>query len=159
MTTKKLGAICATALALALTFPTTVHATEPLDNTAPWATAIPPAANNNVTTYISNGQPAWGGGPTREISTSTDVDYAVIACGKKAGSLGIIQDVRVGYTHAAGDIDITVYRPYGEVISSSTGVSGFEKVDVSALNLNAIVLKVYGYAGGTGTYSITLLCK
>jgi hypothetical protein len=160
MTTKKLGALCATALALALAFPMTAHATEPLDNTAPWATSIPPAANNNVTTYISNGSPGWGGGSTREISTSTDVDYAVIACGKAAGKLGYIQDVRVGYTHSAGhDIDISVYRPYGEIIASSTGVTGFEKVDVTALNLNSIVLKVYGFSGGTGMYSITMVCR
>lgn len=162
-TKKKLGFICATVLALALALPTAVRATEPLDNTPPWGTASLHVTNPNVTAYITNqAGSGWGTSPPdRTITPTGDVDYAVIGCGKYPGGVpkGTIQDVRVGYTQSVGDIDISLYDPTGVLFGSSIGVSGFEIVDIRTLNLNSAVLKVYGFAGATGGYSVTVLCQ
>ena len=161
-TTKKLGFICATVAALAFVRPAAVRATEPLDNTPPWGTGASPITMQNVTSYVTN-QPgsAWGANADRTITPTGDVDWAVIQCGKAGGVVpkGTIQDIRVGYTQSAGDIDIQVFDPTGVFLGISQGVSGFEIVNVASLNLDSVVLKVYGFAGATNGYSITVVCQ
>ncbi len=166
-TTKKLGFVCATALAFALVCPTAVHATEPLDNTPPWGTVISGGyiiTTQNVTEYVSNtstGLAAWGDGADRQISPSGDVDYAVLQCGKLSSfvSQGKISSVQIGYNQAAGDLDIQVFDPTGVYLGGSFGVSGSETVNVSSLGLDSVIIKIYGYAGGTGGYSLAIYCQ
>lgn len=161
--TRKIGFILGAMLALAFALPAAVHATEPLDDTPPWGTGSYPITMQNVTTYVTNqAGSGWGANTDRTITPTGDVDYAVIQCGK-AGPSGVangtIQDVRVGYTQSVGDIDIAVYDPTGYYLGGSYGTSGFEVVNIAALKLNSAVLKVYGYAGATGGYSITVVCQ
>jgi hypothetical protein len=161
--TKKLGFICATALALTFARSGAVRAVEPTDNTPPWGTnAALPVVMQNVTAYITN-QPGsgWGAGPDRQITPSGDVDYAVIGCGSANGVVpkGTIKEIRVGFTHASGDIDIDVLDPTGKLLGQSHGITNLELVDLSALAKNAAVLKVYGFNGATNFYSVTVVCQ
>jgi hypothetical protein len=164
MTTKtKLGFICATALALTFARSTAVRAIEPTDNTPPWGTnPASPIIMQNVTAYITN-QPGsgWGANVDRTISPAGDVDYAVIGCGSANGVVpkGTIKDIRVGFTHASGDIDIDVLDPTGVILGQSHGVTNLEVVDISALNKSGAVLKVYGFNGATNSYSVTIVCQ
>jgi hypothetical protein len=161
-TTKKLTFIGATVLALALGHGT-ARAIEPEDNTAPWSPGASNLRTNSVTLYnASGGLTSWGATPStdRQIQSVGDIDYAVMTCGRGTGSpAGTIKSIDIGFTHAAGDLDMFVYDPMGTVLGSSQGVSNTESVTVSALNLNAVVLKVYGYAGATNSYSVTLRCQ
>ena len=161
--TKTAGFICATALALTFAGSAAVRATEPLDNTPPWGTnnALP-VITQNVTAYITNqAGSGWGSNGDRTITPSGDVDWAVIGCGNAPGGVagGTIQDIRVGFTHANGDIDIAVYDPTGTFLGSSTGTSNLEFVNIAALKKSGAVLKVYGFNGATNPYSITIVCQ
>jgi hypothetical protein len=163
-TTRKLGFVCATVVALAFGSPAAVRATEPLDNTPPWGTGSNPITMQNVTTYVTNqAGSGWGSNADRTITPTGDVDYAVIQCGKSNPGVGVtkgtIQDIRVGYTQSTGDIDIQVFDPTGYFLGISQGVSGFEIVNIASLNLDSAVLKVYGFAGATNGYSITVVCQ
>ncbi|HEX4404611.1 MAG TPA: hypothetical protein VH560_07275, partial [Polyangia bacterium] len=137
-TTKKLGFVCATAMAFALVCPTAVNATEPLDNTAPWGSGGTGYVQNtsNVTHYVGNsddGTASWGSGTDRQISPTGDVDYAVIECGKVNGLSGVthgtLTAVDVDYNQAAGDLDIQVFDPTGFYLGGSFGITGSESVN------------------------------
>jgi hypothetical protein len=168
MTMKKLGFVGATAIAFALLSPSAVRATEPLDNSTPWASIGGGYVQNasNVTHYVGNsddGTASWNAGTDRQISPTGDVDYAVVECGKANGmpgvSHGTIAAIDVNYTQASGDIDIQVFDPTGVYLGGSFGVTGSESVALWTLGLDSAVLEVYGYAGATNGYQVSVLCQ
>jgi len=125
---------------------------ESADNTFPGSTNT--AWAGIASTYVcSAGGCAWSTN-TDAISPSGDIDYQMIVCGN-----GVITQIQIWFTASAGDLDIQVYRPNQAFVGSSTGVTGTETVDTSTANANALVLKVYGYAGATNTYGIDIYCS
>jgi hypothetical protein len=158
---KKLGFIGAMLLALVLARPSLSFATEPLDTTVPWSTAIQGIANyTNISAYITNSEASgWGPNSDRQISPTGDVDYFLISCGKPAGKTGIVKSITLGVSNAVGDLDMAVYTVDGKFVASSTTTTNIELVNLAAQNKNAFFVKVYGFGGATNFYSVTLACQ
>jgi hypothetical protein len=159
MTMKKIGAACALLLALVLARPS--FAAEPLDNTAPWSSAIAGMAYTDVSIYMTKniGGSGWPTDNTvRKITPAGDVDYFVISCGKTGGT-GLLKDVQITFTHAVGDLDMYVYSLDGQFAGSSTGVGNYELVNVSAQKQSALVVKVYGYNSAVNVYGLNVNCQ
>jgi hypothetical protein len=87
------------------------------------------------------------------ISPSGDVDYIIAACG-----YGKVTSVQMFIAPGGGDLDLAVYKFSQTLIGSSTGVGSTETVNTSAANLGAVIVKVYGYNGATGSYGLTVSC-
>lgn len=142
--------ICAGLLtAAALAAAPASWAMEPGNNFAPWSWV---AYNGDATVY----SPPTGGrtyNGYEAISSTTDVDHLIATCGT-----GKVQSIGIDFTHANGDLDITVYDLSGNVLGSSTGVSNTEVVNLNALSKQAVVMKVYGYNGAQNPYNISITC-
>jgi hypothetical protein len=128
----------------------TGFALEPQDNEAPWKWKM---NMGDVTLYSAPGVGmTWSTGELHILSSS-DVDHMVLACaGRPVTRAGVY------FTHADGDIDIYVYDLGGNYLGSSQGVANEEFVDVRAFGKQAVVLKVYGYAGATNYYQVRVEC-
>lgn len=142
--------ICAGLLTLtALVIAPVGRAMEPGNDTAPWKWR---ASFGDATLY----SPPLGGASyinAEAITSTSDVDHIIGTCGT-----GKVTWVGVQFTHASGDIDIVVYDLSGNVLGSSTGVTNTERVDLSAFNKQAAVMKVYGYNGAVNSYIVQVSC-
>jgi len=126
-------------------------ALEPHDNAAPWKWTY---GYGNATLFVSKGAVGWG---AEDISSSSDVDYLVMACTGGAPSRKI-RYVSLNFSHARGDLELGVYDLAGNQLASSTGVSDSEFLDIGAFGAHVVVLKAYGYNGATGPYGVSLTC-
>jgi hypothetical protein len=95
-----------------------------------------------------------------DISTSTDVDYFMTVSTAPCGTTGKLKRIRIGGTSTSkgADLDLQVYTPNGTFVGGSYSGTINESVDVSSQQSNALVAKVYGYAGATDSYFIELTC-
>jgi hypothetical protein len=159
-TKRKLSLVCAAALALALV-PVALHAEESYDNDYP---ATDQGAANTAllaTTYMSNSSAFWGTGADTQISPSGDLDWSIVQCTKKNGVQTKIKNISVSYNPFVGDLDILIQRPdTGAIMTQGIGTTGTESIDLPSLNYNVstVILRVYGYQGATGFYSVSFSC-
>lgn len=155
------AALGVVALALTLGAPSRARAAEPANNTPPWN---PGSAlyHGDVSVYTVAASGAEFGN-VEAITTTTDVDYSLVACGGFTDGANnlvtTLKSIEVRLAAGAGDLDIAVYTTDGKLLGSSTGTGTVEVVDVSARKRGAVVLKVYGYAGARGTYTVTERCQ
>lgn len=86
------------------------------------------------------------------ITTSTDRDYAILGCqGRPVKSVGI-KDL-------TADLDIQVFDLGGVLLGGSTlGGTASESVNVAAQNKQGVVLRVFGFSGATGPYTVIVGC-
>jgi hypothetical protein len=129
--------------------PTPGNAMEPGNDQGTWKH---PYGNMDLTFYTTAAPGSrWGGVET--ISSSSDVDYVLMACnGRNVTGVDIALDA------GAGDLDIHVYDLAGNLLGSSGGVTSYETVYLSAFTKQAVMIKVYGYAGATGSYQPAVYC-
>ena len=90
----------------------------------------------------------------QSISPSGDVDYIIAACG-----YGKVTSIKLWIAPGGGDLDLGVYKFSQALIGTSAGVGSTELVNTSAANLGAVVVKVYGFSGATGSYGLTVSCS
>jgi hypothetical protein len=64
--------------------------------------------------------------------------------------------IRTEFNHAIGDVDITLHRMDNSQIDISDGVTNVEELRYTATAEESLLLRVYGYAGVTNSYSLTL---
>ncbi len=60
--------------------------------------------------------------------------------------------VRVSFSHAAGDLDVTAYDAAGTRVGQSAGTGDVEQVTVPAGG----TVEIYGYNGATGAYTLSI---
>jgi len=60
---------------------------------------------------------------------------------------------RIDFSHAGGDLDMEMQDASGSQLSSSTSTSDSEEVVGSA---DTVLVRIYGYAGATGDYELTV---
>jgi hypothetical protein len=147
MLTKRL--ICAGLVAAAALSAPASWAMEPGNDFAPWTWR----ANNGDATLYS----AAPGGSTyngyESISSTSDVDYIITACGT-----GKVQSVSINFASSPTvDLDIVVYDLSGNYLGASTGTGSTEFVNLSAISKQVAVMKVYSYQG-TATYNMSVVC-
>lgn len=135
-------------------------ASEPLNNNPPWVYGTS-SYHEDMSVFISLDAPAAGWNGFEEIVPSGDVDYFIVGCGRpyNQGGNGSIASIVISFTHSLGDIDIVSYKLDGDTLKTSAGVGNSETVNLSTYNLNAVVLKVYGYNGAQNSYNVTLNCQ
>ncbi len=63
---------------------------------------------------------------------------------------------RASFSHAAGDLDLELLSPSGARLQLSESTSDVEIVSATHLPAGRYVVHVYGYAGATGAYQLTL---
>lgn len=140
---KFVGALLVAGLVLT---PTSGGATEPTNNVAPWGTGQYGMFHGDVSLFTSNiveGDSSWYG--LESIMPAGDVDYQLVACQGR-----VVKEVRLwGFSN---DMDIMVYDQAGNFIGSSTGVDPKEVVNVAALNVRGVILRIYGYRSATSPY-------
>ncbi|MEY4545555.1 MAG: hypothetical protein RL685_1750 [Pseudomonadota bacterium] len=131
-------------------------AIEPTDNNSPTGVLL----NMLNATFYECGISGNGCGfnTNDAITTSTDNDFYVVACGQSR-----INTITVTLANApfsgTGDIDLQVLKPNNTLIGSSTGIGQVETVNTSAANLNAVVVRVFGFNGGKNTYQVGVSCQ
>jgi hypothetical protein len=118
--------------------------TAPFDKSGRWF--------GTTSTYLSGltGASFW----YEYISSSTDVDYHVVACGARK----LMTKVDIQFTHSKGDLDLEVYTVDGTQVAKSEGVTDAEEVWTNGMNIGSVVLRVYGYRGATNGYYIGVAC-
>lgn len=124
-------------------------AMEPDNDSAPWTWW---EQKGNTTVYSPKTSASYFG--SEQISPTSDVDYIVATCGNTN-----MKWTSIGFTHAAGDIDMWVYDLSGNLLATSTGVTDEERVDLSALGKQAVAIRVYGYNGAQNGYYISVFCS
>lgn len=161
MMRSKLGIGLLGAAAFALALPASSLAGEPGNDTPPWSkissTSFQGTADVFTTTATS-----CEFGSAGAITSSTDVDYYIAYCGgyQTGNSLGTVKEIKVGFTHAKGDLDLRVYTTDGTLLGGSYGFTDTETFNVAAQHRGAVVIKVYGFAGALNpTYKVTLACQ
>jgi hypothetical protein len=65
--------------------------------------------------------------------------------------------VTAAFQHRVGDVDIALYSPAGVVLSSSISSTDNESINYSADATGTYALRVYGYAGASNVYDLTVL--
>jgi hypothetical protein len=155
------AAVGGVALALVLGGPSRVRATESSDNTPPWNTGSA-LYHGDVSVYTV----AASGcefGRVEAITTTTDVDYSLVVCGGFNDGVNnlvtTVKSIEVILPAGTGDLDMEVYTTDGKLLGRSQGTGSVEIVDVSARKRGAVVLKVYGYSGAKGTYTVFEHCQ
>jgi len=110
---------------------------------------------------------ADGGGSTNECTDAHEPNnsQATAATPDSGASLSICEgdvdwfffgsatSVTIEFTHSDGDLDMSVYNAAGERLSISQGTSNSETVSVPSAGG---YVKVYGYDGATGDYTLSL---
>ncbi|HUS66511.1 MAG TPA: hypothetical protein VMZ28_18365 [Kofleriaceae bacterium] len=90
------------------------------------------------------GAPSLASGAEEELRVCDgDSDWFAIPAGGT---------VRIGFSHAAGDLDMTAHDAGGTQVTSSAGTSDTEEVVVPAGGS----VRVFGYQGAAGTYRLTV---
>lgn len=155
------GLLGATAFALVLAPPSSSFAAEPGNNTPPWSTISSTSFQGTAEVFTTTAT-SCEFGSAGAISSSTDVDYYILSCGgyQTGNSLGTVKEIKLGYTHAKGDLDMRVYTTDGTYLGLSQGVTGTETYNVAAQKRGAVIIKVYGYLGALNpSYNVTLACQ
>lgn len=153
---KKSGTIVALGLLGTVLVAGSSLAIEPTDNNSPTG----PLLNMLNATFYECGISGNGCGfnTNDEISTSTDNDFYVVACGQSR-----INSITVTLANApfngTGDIDLQVLKPNNAQIGTSTGTGKVETVNTSAANLNAVIVRVFGFNGGKNVYQVGVNCQ
>ena len=66
--------------------------------------------------------------------------------------------VSIAFFHEAGDLDLALYNPEGELIESSEGVDGFEQVHLDGLPAGEYYASVWGFEDDTNPeYLLTII--
>jgi len=81
------------------------------------------------------------------ICSNDSVDWIRIPATTGSGT------ARIEFTHASGDLDITLYKSNGSVIAQSNGSGNTESVDMPP---GLRFLKVVGYSGATNEYTLVI---
>jgi hypothetical protein len=63
------------------------------------------------------------------------------------------------YDHDLGDVDLAIYDSAGTLWRASTGVTGTESITFSPTASGYYYVKVYGYLGALGPYSLMTLVE
>ncbi|MEY2930198.1 MAG: hypothetical protein RL033_947 [Pseudomonadota bacterium] len=131
-------------------------AIEPTDNNSPTG----PLLNMLNATFYECGISGNGCGfnTNDAITTSTDNDFYVVACGQSRINTITVTLVNAPFT-GTGDIDLDVLKPNNTTIGTSHGVGQVETVNTSAANLNAVIVRVFGFNGGKNTYQVGVSCQ
>lgn len=66
---------------------------------------------------------------------------------------GAARSINLSFTHAAGDLDLYVYDGAGNALASSAGTTNRESIN-KAFAAGPVIVRVVGYRGATGTYSL-----
>jgi hypothetical protein len=155
------AALGGVALALVLGAPSRVSAAEPANNTPPWNTGSA-LYHGDVSVYTVAASGAEFG-DVEAITTTTDVDYSLVVCGGFTDGANnlvtTVKSIEVKLAAGAGDLDMDVYTTDGKFLGSSRGVGAVEIVDVSTRKRGAVVLRVYGFNGAKGTYTVFEHCQ
>ena len=127
-------------------------ANEPTNNNYSWANGANNQWNGNMTVFSAFA--LWATWTTPESITPTgDVDYLLMTCGSAH-----VYGTGISFTHANGDLDVEFYTPNGTYLGTSNGVTDGESMTFPSGTYSDIVMKVYGYAGATNSYSPELSC-
>jgi hypothetical protein len=121
--------------------------------------------NNTIPAGVYFGNPElyqWNAEATGEWAgqtpiTAGDVDYVVVSCSglRPVARLGI----RIYPFYNGPDLDIQIYDMNGTFLGSSTGTGALENFPTTAFGKQALIMKVYGFAGATGTYDVMAWCQ
>ncbi len=103
--------------------------------------------NNDIASAVSVPMPASISG--LRIADASDVDFFTFR------SEGGQASVRVDFSHADGDLDLELLDAQGVQVGQSNSVSDQEAVELE-LAAGAYFVRVYGYQGAMGDYSLTL---
>jgi hypothetical protein len=124
--------------------------TEPHNNTNP------NSSNKGFVLYAQGGSSASG----LSLTPTGDVDWFVLVCSQTivSDSPRFVHKVSINFNHDAGDLDMDVFTPWENLIGGSSGVTNQEEFIVTG-NVTTVFLKVYGYAGATGDYSVSYQCR
>ncbi|MFH1811761.1 MAG: PPC domain-containing protein [Pseudomonadota bacterium] len=72
-------------------------------------------------------------------------------------NVGDIVEARIEFTSSAGDLDLHLLSPTGQVLDSSTTASGnTETVQLTATSAGRYAIRVFGYRGAANSYRLTL---
>jgi hypothetical protein len=63
---------------------------------------------------------------------------------------------KIAFSHAEGDLDLELLAPGGARVAISESTSDSESVSASGLAAGTYVVRVYGYAGAQGAYSLVV---
>jgi hypothetical protein len=161
MMRSKLGILGAATFALVLARPTPSFAGEPGNNTPPWGTISNTSFGGTADVFTTTATSMDFGGDYA-ITSSTDVDYYIVACGgyQTGNSLGTVKEIKLGFTHAKGDLDMRVYSTDGTMLGGSYGFTDTETYNVAAQKRGAVIIKVYGFNGALNPkYNVILACQ
>ncbi len=122
---------------------------QPMDWLA-WCDVSTPATTTCTDRFEPNGNPtaaaAIGPGTYSELQICEgDEDYFAI-------SMSANFTVTISFTHSAGDLDMSLLQN-GSIVQTSQGTGDAETISAGPGNY---VLRVYGYAGATNAYSLSL---
>lgn len=155
------GLLGAAALALVLARPASSLAGEPGNDTAPWSTISSTSFQGTADVFTTTAT-SCAFGSAGAITSATDVDYYIVSCGgyQTGNSLGTVKEIKLGFTHAKGDLDMRVYSTDGTLLGGSYGFTDTETYNVAAQKRGAVIIKVYGFKGALNpTYNVTLACQ
>jgi hypothetical protein len=86
------------------------------------------------------------------LHTASDMDYFSFVP-RKSGTY----NVSITFTHASGNLDLTVYNAAGTVLGSSTSSSSNELVSLSLSAGQRYYVKVHSPAGATDSYDLSIV--
>ncbi|MEM7194475.1 MAG: PPC domain-containing protein [Pseudomonadota bacterium] len=91
--------------------------------------------------------------PNEEIETPTQDNYIAIYL-----DAGESVEARIEFTHAFGDLDMHLYRRdnLSSFIDSSAGIFDSETIEFTADESGEYWIRVFGFAGATNNYSMTI---
>ena len=126
-------------------------ADEAANNNYSWANGANNQWNGNMTVLSAYALSAtWPGIET--ISPSGDADYLLMTCGTAH-----IYGAGIDLIHANGDLDLVYYSTNGTYLGGSASTTNAEWLGLGN-QYNSVVVKVYGYAGATNSYTPRLSC-
>jgi hypothetical protein len=85
-----------------------------------------------------------------KVANSVDVDFYSF----KLTQAKTVQ-VQLSFSHASGDLDISLYDSQKRLVAKSEGSSNLESIQ-KLLASGTYYIKIYGYKGAAGEYSLTI---
>ena len=110
-------------------------------------------ANGNNTLANANTSFDAGGSGRAMISSATDVDYYRINLGRTGTSA---DKVKIDFNHNVGDLDLYLYNASGTLMKYSNGVTNSEELSLAGYIAGTYYVKVAGYSGATGSYTLNV---
>lgn len=71
-------------------------------------------------------------------------------------SAGETIDASIFFSHGVGDLDLELVDSSGSVVDDSTSTSDSESVSATASGATTVYVRVYGYSGATGDYTLDI---